>query len=244
MVRALLALLLAPLAQCVGISGPPISDRAALKQSVRRALPERGVAPVADALCSAVEQLEAEYVVPATPEFLLFGLGGCWSLSAFGEDEPLPGLQLDVEQRIEGDELRSVATFELQPDSPEGEPLCGELQVDASIISTTRADTIQLRTSSRRLVLPRSGTDPQQLSALLSVLHRRLSPEFRADEGVKVSLQTTYMDSDLHISRCLTRELAGFCSVHTRRGGDIGGESGGQSGGESGGESGSESGGR
>ena len=36
------------------------------------------------------------------------------------------------------------------------------------------------------------------------------------DEGMRVSLQTMYLDERVHISRCTTRGLAGLCAVHVR----------------------------
>ena len=38
----------------------------------------------------------------------------------------------------------------------------------------------------------------------------------RRHEGVRLGLQTTYLDEQLRITRCTTRELAGSCAVHLR----------------------------
>ena len=50
----------------------------------------------------------------------------------------------------------------------------------------------------------------------MSLLHAQLSPEFRATEGVRISMQTTYLDEGLRVTRCLTRSLAGCGTVHKR----------------------------
>ena len=37
----------------------------------------------------------------------------------------------------------------------------------------------------------------------------RANPEFHADDGVRIGMQTMYMDEALRITRCTTRTLAG-----------------------------------
>ena len=55
------------------------------------------------------------------------------------------------------------------------------------------------------------------LHELMEALMGRLSPEFRAEEGVRLGMQLSYIDEELRVSRCTTRQLAGYCTVHTRR---------------------------
>jgi hypothetical protein len=201
------------------VTPSPTASRAALKSDLLRNLhASRGPVAVSGPLSRLVEDLEGESLVPATSDFLAFGLGGRWSLVAVGEEPPLPNLRLEVEQCIDIEDgvLRSVAAFELEPDAPGGEVIAGRLEVEADITFTTRADTVQLRTRSRKLALPRQAAESLDLSSLMSMLHARLSPEFRATEGVRISLQTTYLDEDMRLTRCLTRSLAGCCTVHIR----------------------------
>ena len=65
------------------------------------------------------------------------------------------------------------------------------------------------------MTLPRLPRAP--LEDVIGALHAKLSAEFRTDEGMRVSLQTMYLDERVHISRCTTRGLAGLCAVHVRR---------------------------
>ena len=96
-----------------------------------------------------------------------------------------------------------------------GEEVSGRYEIDATFSRGVNVDCLDLRASARRLslpTLPPGVTVPQ----LMTMLHARLSPEFRADEGVRVGLQTTYMDDSLRILRCTTGKLRGQCSVLVR----------------------------
>ena len=78
-----------------------------------------------------------------------------------------------------------------------------------------RADTLDLRSGDRRLVLPRA---PATLAvpALMESLHLQLSPDFRVGDGVRMGLQTTYLDEGIRITRCTHGKLHGECMVHVR----------------------------
>ena len=54
------------------------------------------------------------------------------------------------------------------------------------------------------------------MPGLLHELHAELSCDFRAEDGVRLGLQTTYLDEVLRVTRCTTRDLAGAVSVHVR----------------------------
>ena len=51
---------------------------------------------------------------------------------------------------------------------------------------------------------------------MMEALHANLPAEFLGDEGVRLGLQTTYLDETLRITRCTTRSLATTCAVHLR----------------------------
>lgn len=51
---------------------------------------------------------------------------------------------------------------------------------------------------------------------MMEALHAGLSHDFLGDEGVRLGLQTTYVDELLRITRCTTRSLADSCAVHVR----------------------------
>ena len=132
------------------------------------------------------------------------------------EDKPPapPGCELQlgrVERRFDltsgSGSLSSYAEFEL-------DAIAGRLVVELDVIPSSRADIVAAVTSSRSLEMPRMPPTP--IPAAMQLLHSQLSADFLGDEGVRLGLQTTYLDADMHITRCLTRELSGACCVHVR----------------------------
>ena len=86
--------------------------------------------------------------------------------------------------------------------------------VELEVTLSSRADIVGAVPTRRSLELPRMPPTP--LPEALQLLHSQLGAEFLGDEGVRLGIQTTYLDPGLHITRCITRELAGACAVHVR----------------------------
>jgi len=187
--------------------------------------------PITGRVAELVDELEQAAMVPATPSFLAFGLNGRWQLRALLSPEdlepaaglPLAGVGLDAsEQLFELDPMaragglcgRVVSSADFTLREPEAKPLAGSLQSEADVYLTTHANTLHLRAAAHKLELPRMPSAP--VDKLVSALHSQLSAEFRTDEGMRVSLQTMYLDERVHISRCTTRGLTGLCAVYVR----------------------------
>ena len=206
------------------VAGPAIVERGASSAKARllQQLPREGQSPLEMPfeMIALIEELEAQGVTPATPEFLTLGLNGRWACRALLapplEDKPPapPGCELQlgrVERRFDltsgSGSLSSYAEFEL-------DAIAGRLVVELDVIPSSRADIVAAVTSSRSLEMPRMPPTP--IPAAMQLLHSQLSADFLGDEGVRLGLQTTYLDADMHITRCLTRELSGACCVHVR----------------------------
>lgn len=188
--------------------------------------------PVTGRVAELVDELELQGMVPATPAFLAAAANGRWQLRALlGPDGlelpaaglPLAGVGLGVsEQHFELDPMtragglcgRLVSSTDFTLRESEAEPLAGRLQSEADVYLTDHANTLHLKAAAHNLELPRLPSAP--IEALIGALHSQLSAEFRTDEGMRVSLQTMYLDERVHISRCTTRGLAGLCAVHVR----------------------------
>jgi len=204
------------------IDTPP---RLALRTAVTSLLPTAG-APVfvRDELLAAVEALEELEYSPSTTEFHQAGVTGEWCVAALTEPEHPSALDafqarvadvnlLGVRQRVS-----SVGSMELQAEfqlrDGDGD-ISGRLEVDGALSLTPMVDSFDLRTSDRRLSLPRMPTT-MEVPSLMQLLHARLPAEFRAEEGVRLGMQTTYMDEVLRISRCTTGKLRGECAIAVR----------------------------
>ncbi len=200
----------------------PISEqRSLLRASLLQLLPAHGAAPahISDELAELVQQLEELEYTPATAAFHSLGVAGGWDLRAMSSPPGEAGaVQLrGAEQAItpEGT-LTSWASFVLEEGEPQGDALRGVLEVSSTLSLTPRADSLDLRTSGRSLRVPRA---PAALGvpALLEQLHAQLSPDYRADDGVRLGLQTTYLDEEVRITRCTTGKAHGECTVHVRQ---------------------------
>lgn len=230
------AMALTPLQQLASASTylapPPVftpAERLTRREEVLRWLPadRAGLVLERDELASAIEQLELLEYRPETAAFHQLGVTGVWTLRALSEPEHANEEEavrmretelalLNVEQRIEFDGGAVMAVdFELRSDGDD-DAIRGRLEVDCTLALTPMADSLDLRTVARRLRLPRLPSSVG-IEDLMRALHSRLSPEFRAEEGVRIGLQTTYMDEDLRITRCTTGKLRGECMVHRRR---------------------------
>ena len=219
MAASRLLLLAATLASAGALLVPPavalVRQEVALE--IRRRLPPAGTPVVMDdefrGLIESLEELEA---TPATAEFLSLGVQGRWALRAMSAppsaaDGAASVTLLDVEQCVAaGGAVESAARFRLRD-----EELSGVLTVSSALSLTPRADTLDLRTSGRSLSVPRA---PTRLSvpSMMEALHAQLSPDFRADDGVRLGLQTTYLDESIRITRCTTGKAHGECTVHVR----------------------------
>mmetsp|Transcript_42753 Transcript_42753/g.112492 ORF Transcript_42753/g.112492 Transcript_42753/m.112492 type:complete len:243 (+) Transcript_42753:17-745(+) len=207
---------------------PPVTtaERLALRQSLTQLLPAEGEAPafVRDDLLDAIEKLEAIEYVPQTPEFTLLGATGDWSLRALTEPEHASAVEafqmrtaeidlLGVEQCIGGDGTSTMSADFVLDDGA----LKGRLELDGTFSLTRMADSLDLRSGGRRLKLPRAPAS-MSVDELMQALHARLSAEFRADDDVRVGMQTMYMDEVLRVTRCMTGKLRGECMVHVRLG--------------------------
>ena len=230
------AMALTPLQQLASASTylapPPVftpAERLTRREEVLRWLPADRAGPILerDELASAIEQLELLEYRPETAAFHQLGVTGVWTLRTLSEPEHANEEEavrmretelalLNVEQRIEFDGAAVMAVdFELRSDGDD-DAIRGRLEVDCTLALTPMADSLDLRTAARRLRLPRLPSS-MGIEDLMRALHSRLSPEFRAEEGVRIGLQTTYMDEDLRITRCTTGKLRGECMVHRRR---------------------------
>ena len=218
---------------------PPVLDRIGARSKLLGLLGPSagaGVVPLAGELVGLVQELERSGgMVPATPAFLALGLQGRWILRAVsGPDDPCSDLdllhasiaslgtgeqefELDASTRAGGlcGRLRSTCEFVVADADDDAEPIAGRLLTEAGVYLTTHADTLHLLLATQGMTLPRLPRAP--LEDVIGALHAKLSAEFRTDEGMRVSLQTMYLDERVHISRCTTRGLAGLCAVHVRR---------------------------
>jgi len=206
----------------------PLAERREMRAELMRLLPAEGEAPAfaRDELEQAIEQLEQLEQRPETADFNRLGVTGAWTLRALTEpahDSAITAFEMrtadltvhGIEQRVEGGGTTVVAVdFELAEDVGE---LRGRLEVDGTLALTPMADSLDLRSAARRLRLPRVPKSVP-VEDLMRVLHARLSPEFRAEDGVRIGLQTTYMDDQMRITRCTTGKLRGECMVHVRAG--------------------------
>ena len=212
-----------------GLSTPSVLDRVGYRNKLLSLLgPSDGVVPINGELTELVQELErVGGMVPATPAFLALGLQGRWTLRAIGAPDvhEMPHVSFisvgATEQEFDLDastpsggmcgQLRSSCEFAVDETA---EPLAGRLQTEADVYLTTHADTLHLMLARQAVVLPRLPREP--VESVLGALHAQLSAEFRTDEGMRVSLQTMYLDEALHISRCTTRGLAGLCAIFVR----------------------------
>jgi len=174
-------------------------------------------------ILEAVEALEALEFCPETADFHSIGIRGDWDLRALTEP-PHPDAIAAFETRVAGVDLRAVTQsissdgkvlsavdFELEEDG-----IRGRLEVEAMMSLTPAADILDLRTGGRKLSMPRMPKS-MEVPEMLKALHGRLSTDFRADDGVRLGMQTTYLDETLRITRCTTGRLHGECAVHLRR---------------------------
>ena len=182
-----------------------------------------------------VNELELLEAVPASSGFLELGLRGTWSLRGTmpaieTEAKPAADIIRSFYAGIELVELLDVgARFDAEPRGALtascrfrvlADDLLGKLQVELTAGSDPdRVDTIHVVTNGRKLLLPRAPSC--EVPAMMEALHANLPAEFLGDEGVRLGLQTTYLDETLRITRCTTRSLAGSCSVHLRLADDV-----------------------
>ena len=209
-------------AQGVTIVSPMARTRDTVRAQLLDSLSQQPVEP--EKLHALAEELETLAALPATADFHLLGLRGSWSerlqsVLSIPPEDAVPELTAaqqelvcvdDVVQHFEEGVLRSVATFRVP-----SETIAGSFEVQATIYPTTMSNMLHLVTTGHTLNLNCSPKDvevPQLLEALMG----RLGPEFRAEEAVRTGTQTTYIDEELRISRCTTRHLAGFLTVHSR----------------------------
>ena len=123
---------------------------------------------------------------------------------------------LDVTQELDAESLesRSAVRFRCDAGALEGKLLLtAEVNANAELVG--RDDTIQLLTGDRKLELARQPSSCSVVE-LMAALHSQLPYDFLGDEGVRLSMQTTYLDETLRITRCTTRSLATACAVHVR----------------------------
>lgn len=200
------------------------TDRLAVRSELLRLLPSGAPRPLAGRAADLVAELELLEAVPATPSFLALGVSGQWELRAVQaslEHAEAPSASsalppavevLEVRQELDmpTEKARGLVRFRLADDA-----LVGSLELDAiAALNAERCDTLNYVTTSRQLSLPR--TPSCGVAALMEALHAGLSHDFLGDEGVRLGLQTTYVDEALRITRCTTRALAGSCAVHVR----------------------------
>ena len=223
----MLSLLFLPGVAALLNTGTPIADRLALRAELQTLLPPgqppRALAGRAFEIVDTLENLEN---VPATPGFLTLGIGGAWSLAgsqdaperedaATSSAAPPAVALLAVRQTLDFSTERAYNVVEFSIDEGIAGELSGALELDAICAQNAeRADTLNFVTTERRLKIPRAPSC--EVPAMMEALHAQLSHDFLADEGVRLGLQTTYLDEQLRITRCTTRELAGSCAVHWR----------------------------
>ncbi|KAL3925407.1 MAG: hypothetical protein SGPRY_003652 [Prymnesium sp.] len=207
---------------CHALSLSPTRVRAEVRDELLRELPrEQPPALPSARLQSLVDELEGLAVPPATSDFLVMGLQGEWSLqlqSGLSESTELllpadrgePVCIKRVTQRVEEGKLRSTAQFEVPI-----EGLSGSLEVQADLYPTTRPDMLHFVSRGHTLNLERAPNSIA-IPGLMNSLLGHLSAEFRAEDGVRFGLQITYIDELVRITRCTTRDFAGFCTVHSR----------------------------
>ena len=223
-----LALSVPPAVSQSGQSAPAtaMSQRLELRTQLLDMLPLADDPPafVRDGLSEAVQRIEELEHAPETEAFHGVGLSGTWTLMALTEPTHASQLEafemrtadvevLDVEQCVKGDGMTATVDFRLTAGDDDG--LRGRYEVD-STLEVGPFGRLDMRTTARRLNLPRApvGMDVPQL---MRVLHARLGPEFRAEDGVRLGLQTMYLDEQMRITRCTTSKLRGECTVHVRK---------------------------
>jgi hypothetical protein len=168
-----------------------------------------------------VKELELLEAVPATSEFTMLGTAGDWTLRTYSPPEgALPPSASDVKlsvdevtQHIDAEGLLGRSAVLFRCEGMRG-TYSVEHGINANSDMTGREDTVHLVASGRQLSLPRAPSCG--VEQLMIELHAQLPYDFLSDEGVRLSMQTTYLDESLRITRCTTRSLAGACAVHVR----------------------------
>jgi len=229
------ALQVSPLRQLA--ANPPAASSASrleLRDELLSLLPPSGTGPqpLEARAFELVKELELLEAVPASSGFLELGLRGAWSLRgtmpATDETEAEPAAKDVLRSFYAGVELVELidvgARFDAEPRGAItascqfrvlADDLVGRLEVDLTAgIDPDRVDTIHVVTNGRKLLLPRAPSC--EVPAMMEALHANLPAEFLGDEGVRLGLQTTYLDETLRITRCTTRSLATTCAVHLR----------------------------
>ena len=203
-----------------------ISDRPLLHRVSPPAMEQPAGPPcrLAGRTAEIVEALELLEAVPATSEFLSLGVSGSWELRGVKDSSELseadasrstlpPAVELlEVQQELDvaAETARGLVKFRVVADD-----MLGSLDLSAiAAHNAEHADTLNFVTSARQLHLPRAPSCA--VPDLMHALHAGLSHDFLGEEGVRLSLQTTYVDESLRITRCTTRALAGACAVHVR----------------------------
>mmetsp|Transcript_21645 Transcript_21645/g.35709 ORF Transcript_21645/g.35709 Transcript_21645/m.35709 type:complete len:233 (+) Transcript_21645:17-715(+) len=204
---------------------PVVRDGAALRSELISHLhPGTRTALVPGSLLfSLVEQLEQLGSLPSSSAMLYFALDGHWEQRAWStpfdagfDAQTVAQLAstsaevLSVTQSFVGTDVSTTAEFTVVE-----EALHGALSVSSRLGMTSRPDTCNFFTGAQALSFSCMPKDVQ-LSALLDALHSQLGAEMRAAENVRLGMQTTYIDDDIRITRCLTRSLAGACTVYVR----------------------------
>ena len=220
------------LARTAAPAAPPAADRVELRDELLSLLPTDASGPtkLEGRAFEVVEALELLESVPASSGFLQLGLSGAWSLRATkaappeAEADEVPseptkdttglvellgaGSSFDAGAR---GATTATARFRVL-----GDDLDGTLEVDLTAgIDPDRADTLHIVTNGRKLLMKRAPTSCD-VATMMEALHANLPAEFLGDEGVRLGMQTTYLDECLRITRCTTRALAGSCAVHVR----------------------------
>lgn len=209
------------------------SQRLALREELLSLLPTGAPFTIDGRAQELVEEIELLESIPATSAFLTFGLNGAWALrgsklpeehiAAAAAAQPLkaPASELveilDVTQELDTVSLesRSAVRFRCDDGALEGKLLLmAEVNANADLVGG-REDTIQLLSGDRKLELARQPSSCS-IVELMGALHSQLPYDFLGDAGVRLSMQTTYLDETLRITRCTTRALATACSVHVR----------------------------
>lgn len=222
-----------PLEQLASTASPVAStaDRLQLRADLLELLPPENTGPqrLEGRALELVEALELLENVPASSGFLQLGLQGRWALKGTiaapapqEEDasdrseqaQPLVEL-LDVGARFEalgalGATVSTVKFRVLEDD------LVGSYEIDLTAgIDPDRSDTLYYVTNGRKLQIKRAP-ESCDVPTMMEALHANLPAEFLGEEGVRLGMQTTYLDECLRITRCITRSLAGSCAVHVR----------------------------
>jgi len=203
----------------------PARTRAVVREQLINCLKSQQPVRACDTLHMLVEELETLAALPATSDFHLLGLRGSWSerlqsdLSTANAAMDLNSTHRElvrvseVEQHFETDRMRCIAAFDVA-----SEGISGSLEVQASVYPTTKSDMLHLMMTGHTLNLDRTPKDVS-VPTLVEALIGQLGPEFRAEDGVRLGVQTSYIDEELRITRCTTRHLAGYVTVHSRQSG-------------------------